>query len=211
MTSDLHVAAWTLVVGSALFLIGAGLAPEPSRVFTGDRSLYLDVLHRRAGTWRAMNVLMMAGVATTAAGFVALGTVTPEPILAGGVGFTVGSVLWIFALGARATVDVDIAHAAARGEPVPEAFDLWQRATGACFKTYILVAYASLVVAGVAILTHDALPASAGWFDLVFGTLAFAANATGRPTVKGLGPIFDPPFMVHLPTLVMGIAFIGRT
>ena len=47
MTNDLHVAAWTLIVGSVLFLVGAGLAPEPSKTFTGDLATYLDAIRHR--------------------------------------------------------------------------------------------------------------------------------------------------------------------
>jgi hypothetical protein len=207
---DLHIAAWTLIGGSALFFAGAAVPPEPSKVFTGDRSLYLDVLHRRTTRWRVMTVLMVSGVAATASGFTALGALVPQPLGIGATAFMIGSVLWIAALVSRATVDVDVAHAVARGEPVPPAFDMWQRVTGVFFKTYLLLAYGGVVLAGIAILSHPTLPSFAGWFAVVFGVVALLANTTGRPRSKSYGPYFEPPFMVHLPTLVMGIAFIGR-
>jgi len=210
VTTDLHLAAWALVIGSMLFLVGAGFAPEPTRVFSGDLGVYLDVLHRRRRSWLTMNVLMIAGVATTAAGFVALGTVTPEPVLVGGVIYTVAAVPWIVALGSRATIDTDVAGSVARGERVPDAFHLVSRLTGAGFRTYLLLAYAAIVAAGAAVVAHGDLPAYAGWFAVGFGSAALLGNAVNRPVLPGWGPLFEPPFMVHLPTLVLGIAFLGR-
>lgn len=207
--SDLHAAAWTLIVGSLLFLVGAGIPPEPSNVFTGDREKYLDVLHRRSGRWRAMTILMVAGVAVTASGLMALGSVWREPLGIGATVFTMGAVLWLSTLITRATIDVDVAHTAAIGGVVPEWFGPWQRFTGACYKTYLLLAYASLVLVGAALLVAPDAPRFSGWFVLAFGAVAFVGNATGRPQTKRFGPVLEPPFMVHVPTLVLGIGLVG--
>jgi hypothetical protein len=205
---DLHLAAWATLAGSLLFCVGAAIAPEPWRVFTGDRALYLDVLHRRSGRWQTMNALMVAGVAGTAAGLIGLGGQLPQPFGIGAVLFTVGGVLWIGTLVSRSTVDVNVAHRLAGGTDVPASFDAWQQATGGWFKAYLFLAYAGTVLTGIALNASTDVPRYAGWFAIVFGSVAFVANATGRPSSEGFGPWFEPPFMVHLATLVMAIALI---
>lgn len=205
---DLHLAGWAMVAGGILFLVGAGLAPEPSKVFTADREAYLDVLHRRSRRWGVMTILMVSGVAATSAGLVALGSRWREPLGIAATIFTIGTVFWLVTLIARATVDVEVAHTAAKGGAVADWFGPWQRFTGACFKTYILLAYASLFLVGGALLRGGA-PRLPGWFAVTFGAAAFVGNVTGRPQTKGFGPVFEPPFMVHLPTLVIGIWLVG--
>ena len=59
------------------------------------------------------------------------------------------------------------------------------------------------------LLAYAGLPQYASWVAVVFGGLAFAGNAVNGPTVANWGPLFEPPFMVHIPTLVLGIAFVG--
>ena len=206
--TDLHVAAWSMVAGSILFFVGAGAAPEPSKVFTGDRSLYLDVLHRRAKRWRTMTVLMVAGVVLTAAGLVALAQVWPQPLGIGATSFAIGAALGVVFLVARAAIDVDVAHLAAAGGPVPDEFERWQRFTGACFTTYLLLAYAATVLVGIAVIARAGAPRFAGWFAAIFGGVAFVANVTGWPRTERFGAAFEPPFMVHIPPLILGISLL---
>ena len=206
--TDLHVAAWSMVAGSILFFVGAGAAPEPSKVFTGDRSLYLDVLHRRAKRWRTMTVLMVAGVVLTAAGLVALAQVWPQPLGIGATSFAIGAALGVVFLVTRAAIDVDVAHLAAAGGPVPDDFERWQRFTGACFTTYLLLAYAATVLVGIAVIARVGAPRFAGWFAAIFGGVAFVANVTGWPRTERFGAAFEPPFMVHIPPLILGISLL---
>lgn len=206
--ADLHVAAWTVVAGSILFFVGAGAAPEPSRVFTGDRDLYLDVLHRREWRWRAMTVLMVAGVVLTAAGLVALGQVWSQPFGIGATSFAIGAALGVIFLVTRAMIDVDVAHLAAAGGPVPDDFARWQRFTGVCFTTYLLLAYAATLLVGIAVIARASAPRFAGWFAVIFGGVAFVANVTGWPRTERFGAVFEPPFMVHIPPLILGISLL---
>lgn len=207
--ADLHVAAWTLIAGSVLFFIGAGSAPEPTNVFTGDRDRYLDVLHRRPSRWRAMSVLMIAGVVLTTAGLVALGQMWSQPMGIGATSFAIGAALAIVFLVTRAAIDVDVAHIVAAGGPVPVDFERWQRFTGVCFKTYLLLAYAATIVIGIAVIARAGAPRFAGWFAVTFGAIAFVANATGWPQTKRFGAVFEPPFMVHIAPLILGISLLG--
>lgn len=156
-----------------------------------------------------MTVLMVSGVAVTTAGLVAIGTMWREPLGIGATVFTMGAVLWILTLITRATIDVDVAHGVAAGRGVADWFDPWQRFTGACYKTYLLLAYGSLVLTGLALLRVPAAPRFPGWFTVVFGAVAFVGNAIGRPQTKRFGPVLEPPFMVHVPTLVIGIWLVS--
>jgi hypothetical protein len=201
--------AWALVVGAVAFFVGAGLAPEANRVFSGDASEYLRILHEKSARWVAMNAFMVVGVVLTAAGLLAAADVVGQPFGIGAVFYLVAAVLWVAVLAVRATVDVAVAHGRADGGPVPDSFALWQKATGGWFVVHLLLAYAGVAMAGVAMLRDDAMPAWAGWTALVFGVVAWAANATRWPQVSVWGPAFEPPFMVHIPTLVIGIGLLS--
>lgn len=206
--TDLHIAAWTVVAGSILFFVGAGAAPEPSKAFTGDRDLYLDVLHRRAWRWRVMTGLMVAGAVLTAAGLVALGQVWSQPFGIGATSFAIGAALGVIFLVTRAAIDVDIAHLAAAWGPVPGDFERWQRFAGICFTTYLLLAYAATVLIGIAVIARAGAPRFAGWFAVIFGAVALGANVTGWPRTGRFGAVFEPPFMVHIAPLILGISLL---
>ena len=203
-----HTAAWTLILGAAAFFVGAGLAPEPSRVFSGDRAVYLRVLHEHHHRWLAMNGVMIVGVVLTAAGLVDAASLVGQPFAVAAVTYLVAAVLWVAVMVARSTVDITVADRVAAGQDDLAGYELWSAATGGWFRVHLLLAYAAVTVAGVALLRDSSVPAWVGWTAVGLGLVAGIGNATGQPRTKAWGPLFEPPFMVHIPTLVIGIGLL---
>jgi hypothetical protein len=201
-----------LVVASALFIVGAGLAPETPQVFTSPLREHLEILNRRSARWRLMNGLMFASVLGTATGLWLFLTILTRAgdewrALLATVGYSLGAVLWVLSLGFRHTTVVAAARETARTGEIPGWLEPLQEWTGWMYSIYMVLAYAAVALFGWAIVRTDVVGHGVGWFAIVFGYAFGAAFVTKQPRTPW-GPIADLPVLIHFPTLVFGIALL---
>jgi hypothetical protein len=65
-----------------------------------------------------------------------------------------------------------------------------------------------MTVDGLALVRRHVAP-GAGWTAIAIGSMAEANIIVGRPKMMG-GPVFEPPFIVHVAPLVIGIGLLLR-
>ena len=112
-------------------------------------------------------------------------------------------------LASRATIEIAAAEAAERDGSVPAWWGPWEMLGGLLFRTYMIVAYLAVAVDGLA-LVRAHFVAGAGWFALVFGLVGAGSLAARFPSTRLWGPVFEPPFLIHVAPLVIGIALLLR-
>ena len=151
---------------------------------------------------------MIVGVVLTAAGLVDAAGLVGQPFAVAAVTYLVAAVLSVAVMVARSTVDIAVADRVAAGQDDLAGSELWSAATAGWFRVHLLLAYAAVTVAGVALLRDSSVPGWAGWTAVSLGLVAGIGNATGQPRTKAWGPLFEPPFVVHIPTLVIGISLL---
>lgn len=212
MLRHIHVTGLALTVGSVLFLVGAALPPEPQRVFSASLKEHLEIILRGRARWSWMGNLMTAGVIATAAGLCmfAVSMGSPMRAVAGVVGYLIGALLWVLALTFRGTTLLDVAEEADRTGEVPGWVEPMQSWTGRMFWIYMLLAYLAIVAVGWTLISLHILAAWIAWFALVYGIVLGLSFASGFPKVKMWGPVAEPPFLIHVPLLVIGIALLAR-
>jgi len=204
--------AIVLIVGSALFIIGASLPPEPARVFSVPRREHLDILNRHTTRWRAMNALMIASVILTAVGLAmfaqvlrAAGDTWRSAI--GAYAYAIVAVLWLLGLTFRSTATILAAREADRAGEIPPWLEPLEEWTGQMFWIYMVTAYATVSFFGWAIVRTDLVGHKIGWFGVVFSYVLGASFITRLPKVSW-GSIAEVPALIHIATLVFGVALL---
>jgi len=212
MLKHIHVTGLALTVGSVLFLIGAGLPPEPQRVFSAPMKEHLAIILRGRARWSWMGHLMTAGVVATAAGLWMFAVTAGSPMraIAGAVGYLIGAVLWVLVLTFRGTTLLDVAEEVDRTGEIPGWVEPMQSWTGRMYWIYMLLAYLAIVAVGWTLISLHILAAWIAWFALVYGIVLGLSFAAGFPKTKMWGPVAEPPFLIHVPLLVIGIALLAR-
>lgn len=210
--SDQSVAGLVLVVGSSLFLIGAALPPEPSRVFSSPVREHLDILHRHARRWRLMNGLMIASVIGTAIGLWLFEAVVGNAGelwlgVSGASAYSLGAVLWLANLTFRSSATLHAAKTAADTGEIPAWFEPLGEWMGAMFRAYMILAYATIAIFGWAVIDSKIASSGVGGFGVGFGLILGVSFVTGRPKTS-FGSIADVPALIHIATLVYGVALL---
>src|SRR5712691_1748961 len=100
-----------LVAGAILFFIGAGLPPEPSRVFSTPTLEHLRIVGRNARRWRLMNLVMIAGVLGTGTGLWVIAPHLGYRGVAAAGAYAAAAPLWLVWLASRATIEIAAAEA----------------------------------------------------------------------------------------------------
>jgi hypothetical protein len=210
--TDQSAAGVVLVVGSSLFLIGAALPPEPGRVFSSPAREYLEILHRHARRWRVMNGFMIASVVGTAVGlWMFEGVLGNSGDLwrgrAGASAYTLGAVLWLLSLTFRGTATLHAAATVDATGEIPAWFEPLSSWTGQLFRVYMILAYGAIAVLGWAVIAANTVSKGVGGFGVVFGVVLGVSFVAGRPKTS-FGSIADIPALIHIATLVFGIALL---
>jgi len=210
--SDQTAAGWVLLVGSSLFIIGAGLAPESGRVFSASPSEYLDILHRNARRWRLMNGLMIASVIGTAVGLWLFSGILGNAGyvwrgLAGASAYSLGAVGWVVGLTFRDTATLHAAKTSVTTGEIPSWFEPLGEWIGQMYRIYMILAYATVAIVGWAILQSHISPTGIGWFGVGYGTIFGLSFLTGRPKTS-FGSVAEIPALIHVATLVFGVSLL---
>jgi hypothetical protein len=201
--TDRAVDGFILAIGAVLFLVGAG-NPILARAWVSPRESYLRIVAGHPKAWRATNVLFVAGTVLTAAGIAALPPVaaitTGGPRLFAAIAcfvILIGAILWVVSLVGRLVVtpDLAVAFVAGLGDPTPVPSERWM---GSLFGSFILLAGSGLIGLGAAFIAAAVL-SIAGWACAAFGVIL-----TGGYLLFG----DVPPFVVYLPTGLIGLSLI---
>jgi len=192
---------WLLLAGG-VFLIAAG-TPSLTRVWTSPQEIALPLIAQHARAWRAATIGFAVGTVATAAGLLTL----PESVGEMGVtlawaaagGYALGAVLWLISLVVRLSVTPIKASGFVATGVIDPVYAPLDRLGGGLFAAFTLIAGVSVVAVGGAILLGGSLPALAGWFAVVIGLVVVGGYLA-------LGDM--PPFVLYLPTTVVGIALL---
>lgn len=202
------LAAWLLLAGGVTFWAGA-FTPPYKQWMTSDIAEYLGVIGQHRVNWYFINGSFVLGVLTTVFGVHVLNAWIQhqQASLAASIGwlsFTFGAVFWIINLGFRLTVTVWAAADFQESGSVVPIFQSLHQWTGALFAVYMVLAYFGTGWLGVAVRETNAVPVWLSRGMIVFG---FAGSLLYLVRF----PLFDPPLMVHLPFIVLGIFMLTRS
>ncbi len=204
-----HFTGLALILGSLLFLSGAGLYTavrdtKGNLIFGLPPREWLRVVIDHPRLWRWATLLFTCGVIVTVLGLAMLTTLfrdAGDQVFSqlGLVAFVFGAVLWIIHLAFRLRVDPWAAQETARTAVLPDFYaplTLWAHTL---FVIYTVLAFSAMVAYGGAVLSTHLLPQWAGWVTIVYslaglGLLGFTGDA--------------PPFLHHLMPLLMGILLL---
>lgn len=201
--TELAVTGWLLLVGSGLFLSGAGAFFWAVMRVPSDR--YLGSIDGRPRLWRFANLCLLAGTAVTAAGLWTLPALVDESganalTVAGAVLFNLAAVLWAMALVHRLTVVPAVASRFVKTgvvDPAAETVDRW---AGGLFAAFVVLAAIGLVVIGGGL-------AIAGPVSSLFGATISVYALIVLVAFVMTGDV--PPLLLFLPQLALGIAILA--
>ena len=201
----LTMAAWLLVAGFAVFLVGASFwKPALYQQSLRDALIVMAADKRRLQwiySWMIAGVLTsMVAVASTSAELIRLGETGLA--LAAAVLFAVGGTLFIIALCFHLTVDQWASSEVARTGSLPPAFAPWHSWAELLYRLHMRLGYLTAALLGAALLRLDLTPR---WFA-VGELVAGASCLAGFSLLRG-GP-FSPPILVHALTAAVGIALL---
>lgn len=193
-----------LIAAFVLFLVGAAfwLVQE----FEQPLELRLRAIAVRRRRWVWIHAWMLAGTTVGVAGATMLARTLRDagdawPATVALVVFASGCVGFIVALLISLIRTPAAANRTARTGIVPETYKSTHRMVGFLHAVYMMSAYATFVMLGVAFLGVDFIPAWVGWVGIAAGT----SGLIGYPKFRG-GP-FAPPIIAHAYGLLVGIVF----
>jgi hypothetical protein len=204
MPDRLAVGAALLVAGPTVFVV-SGLYPPMFRVWTVPRDEHLALVraHRRA--WTLFNAGFIAVTILTAAGLVILaGSMDADTgrravLTAAAVAYAIAGGLWCAVVGIRIRATPALAEMVAAGTQTEPAETLLGAATGGLFATFLLGTGAALVVVGLTLGIGGGVAAPVAWLATLIPALA---------TVGFLAFGDMPPFVLYIPTLLIGLALL---
>lgn len=197
-------------VGAALLILGglifwAGAFTPPYKQWSASYPEYLEIIHQHKLAWIFINSAMGLGVLVTIFGFHLLGqqlSLVNDSVfgLAGRVAFQFGAVFWIIHLVYRLTIEPWLAAQIADGGTVSELLMNLRLWNGAFFGIYMVLAYAAIALFGIGLLSTGLLPAWIGWVALIFGAMGVIGFPAGLL-------FFEPPLMIHLVPIILGVTW----
>jgi hypothetical protein len=197
-----------LIVGTVLFWLGAFYFPIARAWTARTVEAHLAVVAEHRLGWLFSNGMMAAGGLLSGMALAVLGehlyrSGSSRSVVAG-VGLWVAcSVLWLLVCCFRMTVTAWAGEQLAVTGQVPGLFAALHRFNNFVLVVFMMLAYAATALYGLEALRSGAFPRSVSWFALVFGVLGFVLRPTGVV-------IFEPPLMVELVPLVLGITLLSH-
>ena len=202
---SLRTGGWLLIIGAAVFWAGA-FAP-PYKQWMAPLKEYLAIIHNHPLNWQWINWCMLGGVSITLIALVSM-----YPGLTGDAAlysrlavwlYGLGVVFWIISLVFRVSVEPWAATEWITNNALPSGFEAWHRWSGTLFTVYMVMAYIAVGLLGIGFLQSAFLPNWTNWIVVGFGFL----GAIGF-VVRFI--FFDPPLMIHLPLLFLGIMILVK-
>ena len=194
-----------LVAGLMVFLVGA-VAWRLDYERPAEESLPLIQADRRRRMW--IHVWMIAAMFITPAGLVGL-ALLPDlndvkvPAAMAAIVYAIGAVCMMVFLFFRLTVVPWAAERMVADGAPPDCFTVLEAWAGSLYVVHMLASYAVFAMLGATVLASDVLAPWSGWVGLGLG----AAFLIGFVATRFAGP-FNPPFMAHLYTGLLGVALL---
>jgi hypothetical protein len=203
MASDI-VTGWLLVGGT---VIGLAFVAHPAllRIWGMPREQHVAEVASHRVVWAFLNAGFVLATVTTAAAIIILGGMVyagsewSSVILACGVAYAIGGVLWCAHLAIRSWTTPllqDLGPDSYNEPPVR----LLDAAMGGLFAAFVYTCAAALAVLGLALLLAGGLPAVTGILTMVVGVAALLWMLVARDIV---------PAVLYLPTLLIGVALLA--
>jgi hypothetical protein len=199
-SADLRTAAWLLLIGGIVFLVGA-FSP-PSEQWTSPLKRSLQVIGEHRAAWYWIHACFVVGVVLTMLGFVAFagarnrsgsGSTLTDLVTAL---YVVGAGFWLVSITFRVTVQVWAASEVVATGAIPATYESWHKFSSALFMLYMIMAYLACAGIGWEVLRAGMVAKWAGWFAIAFGLSGGAV--VGR----------NVPLMVHIPLIIIAILLL---
>lgn len=193
-----------LIAGFITFLVGAALW-KPGE-YEGDLSDALAAFHRDAKRLRWIHSWMMVGTVCAVIGVSAFREMeawngeTLWPSIGQSL-WIIAATVWTVTLVWRMTVLQDAAARSVEAGSLPEGVTALNAWAGWVFWMHLMLHYLATVFLGFSIVDSASLPVWIGWAGAGFGTFMLLGNAARIS-------VFQPPILVHLWPLVLGIVIL---
>lgn len=204
-TIDVLPLAGLLLVGGGILLVllvGPTAFVSPA-IWNGPQDVALSLISEHSLIWRVANIgFVLATIATACGLFLAPGLVGDRGASIGWVSavlYLVAAAPWLLMLAIRLGITPDVADAFVATGAVDPAWVPLDRLGEALFPSFILIASASIVALGAAIVVGGSLGVPLGWACLVAGLAIGGSYLVIGDTL---------PAFVYLPTTAVGIAII---
>lgn len=202
-----HFTGIVLILGSLLFLGGAGLTPRDEQgtfIFSLPQRAQLLLIAKHVRLWKWSASFFISGVVVTLLGLVLLASLFREAgdrffALPGLIAFGFGAVLWVIHLASRPNIDLWAAQETANTGVIPEFYGPFTRWRGMLFVLYTVLAFSGLAAYGGAVLSTSVLPEWVGWTAIVYALVGMGVLGITRDA---------PPFLHHLMPLVIGVLLL---
>lgn len=200
----LRIAAWLLVGGGVVLVLMVGPTTFVSpAIWNGPQDVALRLIRKHSQVWRVANVgFVLATIVTLAGLFLVPGLVGERATWLGLVSaelYLLAAVPWLVVLAIRLRVTPAVASTFVSEGTVDPAFVPLERLGNALFPFFILIASASIIALGAAIVLGGSLSGPLGWVCIVAG-VAMAGSFVI------IGDFI--PALVYVPTFVVGIALL---
>ncbi|MBS3914340.1 MAG: hypothetical protein KG003_07565 [Bacteroidetes bacterium] len=208
METDVFTWKWSVILlfaGGILFWIGA-FTPPYKQWTTSDTGEYLRIIHSHKTNWYVIHAFFLLGVIISLMGFQSLfgafesNEKSRTLYSFANSAYMAATIFWIINIAFRVTFTMWVANNQAEKGEIYTTFKSWNDWSNLLFAIYMILAYFSLGMLGVLFLHIGWIPSWTAWFFVVFG---FA----GIPAYLIRVPLWDPPLMVHLPFLILGIIY----
>ena len=203
MASD-TVTGWLLVGGT---VIGLAFVAHPAlvRIWGMPREQHTAEVASHRVVWALLNAGFVLATVTTAAAIIILGGIVyagsgwSPVILACGVAYAMGGVLWCAQLAIR-TWTTPLLHDLGPDSYAEPPVRLLDAAMGGLFAAFVYTCATVLAVLGFALLLAGGLPAVTCILTIVVGVAALLWMLVARDVV---------PAVLYLPTLLIGVALLA--
>ena len=200
----IQVAGLLLAGGGVLLLLLVGPTAFVSpAIWNGPQDVALRLISEHSLVWRVANLgFALATIATAAGLFLMPGLVGDRGASMAWVSavlFVLAAVPWLVVLAIRLAVTPGVADGFIAQGTVDPAFAPLARLSGALFPPFILIAAASIVALGAAIVAGGSLAEPLGWACLVAGVAIGGSYLVFGDTL---------PAFVYFPTAAVGIVLL---
>ncbi len=207
---DINLWRWAgilILAGGIFFWIGAFTLPY-KQWMTKDVKEYLTIIGTHKTNWHIIHAFFLVGVIVNFFGITLLTDALKQqnqnmlPQLAYSA-FIIGTILWIIDIAFRVVYTTWAAKQFVEFNEIQNFYVTLRTWSSSLFSVYMVLAYLATGFIGTALLQSQVLPNWIGWFCIVFG---YAGSVLYIVRFQ----LFDPPLMVHLPYMILGIAILVK-
>jgi hypothetical protein len=197
--AGLRNAAWLLVVGGVIGLIGA--CWPPYRQWSAPHEEGLRVIAAHPIGWRIIHIGFISGTWVSVVGLGSLAYAVRERpggtlALTAALGFGVGAIAWTLNIAIRLGITPPAADALVATGSLPASYEVWRTRARILFAIFAVLAYASVAATGGLALRSG----------LASRTLAYLLIAWGASAGFVVG--YNVPLLAYIPYIIVGVALL---